>query len=84
MDVKEVIPEFYASDGSFLLTPDGAQLDLGIKQNGRRVGDVTLPPWAYDCGDFVARCREALESDIVSGALHNWIDLIFGFKQRGE
>lgn len=28
--------------------------------------------------------KSALESDIVSENLHNWIDLIFGFKQIGE
>ena len=28
--------------------------------------------------------REALESEFVSSHLNEWIDLIFGFKQRGE
>ena len=30
------------------------------------------------------KLREGLESPHVSANLHNWIDLIFGNKQRGE
>lgn len=30
-----------------------------------------------------ATCREALESDHVSANLHQWVDLIWGYKQRG-
>ncbi len=62
----------------------GADFDLGRLQLVKeRVDDVILPPWAASPHDFIAQHQRALESDHVSRNLHNWIDLIFGFKQRG-
>ena len=46
---------------------------------------VRLPCWARDSPEeFVRIHREALESEFVSQHLHHWIDLIFGYKQRGK
>jgi hypothetical protein len=44
---------------------------------------VILPNWAKNASDFLKINREALESNIVSANIHNWIDLIFGYKQKG-
>ena len=80
-DVKELIPELFCCPEALLNTN---RLPLGCLQDGGVVGDVVLPPWARDAFEFVRLNREALESDYVSDHLHEWIDLIFGYKQRGE
>lgn len=81
-DVKELIPEFFYMP-EFL--ENRFNLDLGEKQSGEKVGDVVLPPWAKGSSrEFMRRHREALESAYVSEHLHHWIDLIFGYRQRGK
>ncbi|XP_018654969.1 beige/beach protein-related [Schistosoma mansoni] len=81
-DVRELIPEFfYLPD--FLINSN--HFEMGIKQNGVEVNNVVLPPWAKsDPREFIRVHREALESEYVSAHLHEWIDLIFGYKQQGE
>ncbi|CAH8523852.1 unnamed protein product [Schistosoma turkestanicum] len=79
-DVKELIPEFFYFPEMFENLND---LDLGITDDGINVNTVILPPWAKSPEEFVRINREALESELVSCQLHHWIDLIFGYKQRG-
>ncbi|XP_023289005.1 protein FAN isoform X2 [Orussus abietinus] len=82
-DFKELIPEFYdpTNNGDFLVNSFG--IDFGYRHDGSKIGDVQLPPWAKGPSDFVQQLRNALESECISQTLHYWIDLIFGYKQRG-
>lgn len=62
-----------------------AGFDFGVRQNSERVNHVNLPPWARnDPRLFILIHRQALESDQVSQTLCQWIDLVFGLKQKGK
>jgi hypothetical protein len=52
--------------------------------NGVVVNHLYLPKWANSPEHFVFLHRQALESDFASAHIHEWIDLIFGFRQLGR
>ena len=80
-EVKELTPEWYCAP-SFL--KNGNKFKLGTSQDGDIIGDVALPPWAKGSPEkFIEVMRSALESDICSAMLPDWIDLLFGRKQQG-
>lgn len=81
-DVRELIPElFYLPECLVNVN----RVPFGKRRaDGALVNDVVLPPWAQGSPErFIRLHREALESEYVSEHLPKWIDLIFGFKQRG-
>ena len=69
------MPEMFVNMNSF---------KLGHNEDGGDVSDVQLPPWASNPHEFVRINRQALESEFVSCQIHQWIDLIFGYKQKGK
>ena len=78
-DVRELIPEFYYLPEMF------------ININNINFGDVpdihgiTLPKWSHNNPyKFTIKNRLALESDYVSAKINNWVDLIYGYKQKGK
>ncbi|KAH9107314.1 hypothetical protein AeMF1_017333 [Aphanomyces euteiches] len=79
-DLKELTPEWFYLP-SFL--KNESRIELGTRQNGVQLNDVVLPPYASSPEDFIAKHMLALESEYVSQHIHEWIDLIFGEKQRG-
>jgi hypothetical protein len=74
-DFRELVPEFFCFPG-FLRNDN--RLDLG------EFGDVVLPKWAKTADEFVHINRKALESPNTSANLNGWVDLIFGFRSRGQ
>ncbi|EAY11851.1 Beige/BEACH domain containing protein [Trichomonas vaginalis G3] len=73
-DFRELIPEFFCCP-EFLVNSDN--FNLGLENS-----DVEMPKWAKNHFDFVYKNRKALESDFVSSKLSNWIDLVWGYKQK--
>ncbi|KAF9180715.1 hypothetical protein BGZ50_006032 [Haplosporangium sp. Z 11] len=81
-DVRELIPEFFYLP-EFLMNTNAFNFGT-LQTTGEQINHVALPPWAKDDPKiFIEKHREALECDYVSAHLHEWIDLIFGYKQQG-
>jgi beige protein homolog 1 len=77
-----LIPEFFYLP-NFLKNQN--KFNFGAKQTGEIIDDVVLPKWAKnDPRLYISLHRQALECDYVSNNIHQWIDLIFGYKQQGE
>lgn len=82
--LQELVPEFYDTEGKGDFLLNQYEINFGERHDGSKVNNVALPPWATSPEDFVVKLREALESEYVCRHLHLWIDLIFGYRQRGE
>ncbi|OHT15288.1 hypothetical protein TRFO_14189 [Tritrichomonas foetus] len=79
-DVKELIPEFYCCTSMF---ENNNHYTFPKRTDGVTIDNVELPPHITPLM-FVYQMRNILESREVSDFLPKWIDLIFGYKQRGE
>ena len=82
-DVRELIPEFFSFPQVFL---NRERIIFGEREDDKqRVDHILLPPWAKSSPfTFVTEMRRALESEYVGQQLGRWIDLIFGWQQRGK
>ena len=84
-DVRELIPEFYFLPEMFV---NINKINFGKNDEEEKVqvlrDDFEYPKWSKNNPSlFIIKNRLALESDFVSENLNDWIDLIFGYKQKG-
>ena len=84
-DVRELIPEFYFLPEMFV---NLNKINFGKNDEEEKSqvppDDFEYPKWSKNNPSlFIIKNRLALESDFVSENLNDWIDLIFGYKQKG-
>jgi hypothetical protein len=80
-DVREMVPQLMFVPEVFT---NVGKLPLKQTTDGRSIADVRIGNWCHSAREFTTKMKAILESDRVSHNLHNWIDLIFGFKTRGD
>jgi hypothetical protein len=84
-DIRELIPEFFFLPEMFINFNKINFLNEKRNANQEDINDFEYPTWSKNNPNlFIIKNRLALESDFVSDNLNEWIDLIFGFKQKGE
>ena len=79
-DYWEMVPEFFFLPEALI---NENHFILGNEANP--VDSVILPPWAKSNPiEFIYLHRKLLEGNYVSNNINNWIDLVWGYKQKGE
>ena len=81
-DVREIIPEFFFLPEMFIKRNG---IILGTTQSGRVIENVDLPKWAKNNPHrYVWELKKFLEGDYVSSTINQWIDYMYGYKQKGK
>lgn len=80
-DVKEMIPQFFTVPE---ILENGSDLPLTTTTEGKEVATVKYGGWSSNTQDFTRKMMNFLQCDHVTKDLCQWIDLIFGYKSRGE
>ncbi len=84
-DLRELIPEFFYLPEFFYNFNKLNLGKIGEPDHKIPVNDITLPNWAKGSGYlFINKHRELLESPEISEKINEWINIIFGSKQKGK
>ena len=78
---QELIPELFNMPEMYI---NINKFEFGLNCEKKNISNVILPLWGkHSPRIFCGILRKALESEYVSININNWIDLIFGYKQKG-
>ena len=78
---QELIPEMFNVPELFINVNN---FDFGLTSKNTLIDNVTLPPWSgVSPRTFCKIMKKSVESKFVSQHINEWIDLIFGYKQKG-
>ncbi|KAJ5079918.1 beige/beach-related [Anaeramoeba ignava] len=80
----ELIPEFFHLPDFLRKRKIFSNENEIENQIENEIENVELPKWAKTPEEFIQIHKEALESEYVSEHINEWIDLIFGYKQKGK
>ena len=70
------IPEMYLNINKF---------DFGLNSEKNNIDNVIIPSWGkHSPRLFCKILKKSIETKYVSSNINNWIDLIFGYKQKGK
>ena len=88
-DLRELIPELFCFPEMLLNNNDfnlGEIKDPSTKESKtKKIEEVVSPKWCKNNPyDFIKKHRELLESFEISNHLNEWLNLIFGSKQKGS
>ena len=87
-DVRELCPEFFFFNQMFMNINNfnfGRAIDITTSNENAQytIGNVQLPKWAEDNISVFVQTQRTILEETSTKDIHEWVDLIFGSKQRG-
>ena len=79
---QELIPDLFNMPEMYL---NINKFDFGLNSEKNNIDNVIIPSWGKHSPRLFSKIlKKSIETQYVSCNINNWIDLIFGYKQKGK